>query len=155
MGGNGAREHYRNGTLGDYTGARFENIGEIDGVKVISVSTQSNTTVPMESFTSSMYYVASPKDSTRIEHITFYDKNGNIKVSIDMEYDKDGVIIPFQSVIRKGKTYTKGIHLHKWTANDDGDNGRKSHAANNIFSVNSYYMRFVNKAIKYNNEHKK
>lgn len=155
MGGNGARKHYKNGTLGQFHGTRFEKISEIDGVKVISVSTQSNTTVPMESFTSSKYYVTSPKDPTRIEHITFYDKSGNIKSSIDMEYDKDGRVIPFYTVIQKGKTHIKGTHMHYWALNDDGDSGRTPHAAGNTFPVNRYYMRFVNKAIKYNKTYKK
>lgn len=155
MGGNGARAHYNKGTLDEYHGTRFEKIGEIDGTKVISVSTQSNTAVPMESFTSSMYYVTSPKDATEIEHITFYDKNGNIKVSIDMEYDKDGNIIPFHTIFHKGKIHVKGTHMHKWALNDNGDSGRKSHAANNVFPINRYYKRFVNRVINYNKKHKK
>lgn len=150
MGGNGARSAFMAGTLGSYTGVRFKELGKIDDVKVISVSSQSNTAVPMESFSSKQYYVTNPKTGL-IDHIAFYDKNGDIKHSIDLKYTKDGGLIPYKEYNQKGKLKSEGSHFHRtWPQDDHGNKGRRSHNPQNIESINRYYMRYVNKALKYN-----
>lgn len=164
MGGNGARSHFLAGTLDGYHTVRFKQVGDIDGVKVVTPSNQSNSATPMESFTSKMYYVSEPakpgkngKPGTpeRIKTIAFYDKDHNIKVSIDIKYDKDGKPLPYTIERRKGRDRVKGCHMHKWGKDSNGDNGRDSHDPRNCFEVNKYYMRFVNKALKYNKDHEK
>lgn len=150
MGGNGARSAFMAGTLGSYTGVRFKELGKIDDVKVISVSSQSNTAVPMESFSSKQYYVTNPKTGL-IDHIAFYDKNGDIKHSIDLEFNKDGTYKPYREFEKKGLIKSEGSHFHRnWPIDDLGNKRRFSHDKNNIEAINRYYMRYVNKAIEYN-----
>lgn len=150
MGGNGARSAFMAKTLEGYNGVRFHEVGKIGDEKVIEVSNQSRTAQPMESFTSRMYYVVNPK-TKEIKHIDFYDKNGNIQHSIDLELNKDGSFKPYREFKRKGKTHSEGSHFHRdWTKQENGDKGRVSHNVDNIEPVNRYYMIFVNKAIKYN-----
>lgn len=152
MGGNGARSAFLADTLDEYQGVRFKQVGCVDNVKVIMVSTQTNTAVPMESFTSSMYYVENPKIPGRISHITFYDKKGGIKVAIDMVYDKQGKYVPYQTYQKNGRAKSRGSHMHRFNIDDNGDYGRKSHDQKNCLPFNAYYMRFVNKALIYNSK---
>lgn len=155
MGGNGARAAFVAKTLDSYHGVRFDEVGKIGDVKVVTVSTQSNTAIPVESFSSDMYYVTNP-NTGRIDHITFYDKDGNIKHSIDMEYNKDGSFKPYQEYTKKGRLKSEGTHFHsKWPQDENGNKGRPSHDPKNLKSVNRYYMRFVNKALEYNKKHQK
>lgn len=150
MGGNGSRAAYLANTLDAYEGAKFYEIGKIGESKVIKVYTQNSTKIPVESFESNMYYVANPNTGI-IEHIAFYDKNGNIKHSIDLEFDKDGKSKPYREFIRKGKLRSEGTHFHrKWPIADNGDKGRIPHNKMNCESINKYYMRFVKKAVEYN-----
>ena len=150
MGGNGARAAFMANTLEGYKGVRFHEVGRIDDAKVIEVSNQSRTAQPMEAFTSRMYYVVNP-DTKEIKHIDFYDKEGNIKHSIDLDLNKDGSFKPYREFMRKGKKRSEGSHFHRdWPKQKNGDKGRTPHNEDNIEAVNRYYMRFVNKAIKYN-----
>lgn len=150
MGGNGARAAFMSNTLEGYQTVRFHEVGRIDNIKVIEVANQTRTAQPMEAFTSRMYYVVNPK-TKEIKHIDFYDKDGNIIHSIDLDLNKDGNFKPYREFTRKGKKHSEGCHFHRnWPKQENGDKGRKSHNENNIEAVNRYYMRFVNKAIKYN-----
>lgn len=150
MGGNGARLAYLAKKLAEYSGPRFKQVGSIDGVKVVEVLNQKSTKIPVESFGSDTYYVANPSTG-KIEHIAFYDQNGNIKHSIDLDYRPDGTNIPYREYMRKGKLRSEGSHFHKeWPIDENGDKGRESHDRANISPVNRYYMRFVNKALRYN-----
>lgn len=151
MGGNGARAAFLANTLEGYQGVRFHEVGKIDDFKVIEVANQSNTAQPMEAFTSRMYYVVNP-GTKEIEHIDFYDKKGDIIHSIDLVLNEDGSFKPYREFKRKGKMRSEGSHFHRnWPKQENGDKGRTSHDEGNIEPVNRYYMRFVNKAIKYNN----
>lgn len=150
MGGNGARAAFMANTLEGYKGVRFHEVGRIDDAKVIEVSNQSRTAQPMEAFTSRMYYVVNP-NTKEIKHIDFYDKEGNIKHSIDLDLNKDGSFKPYREFKRKGKMRSEGSHFHRdWPKQENGDKGRTSHNGANVEPVNRYYMRYVNKAIKYN-----
>lgn len=150
MGGNGARAAFMSNALEGYQGVRFREVGRIDDVKVIEVSNQTRTAQPMEAFTSRMYYVVNP-NTKEIKHIDFYDKDGNITHSIDLDLNKDGSFKPYREFKRKGKMRSEGCHFHRdWPKQENGDKGRTPHNENNVEPVNRYYMRFVNKAIKYN-----
>ena len=150
MGGNGARAAYLAGSLDKFPGPRFDETGLIGDVKVIKVWTQNSTKVPVESFNSDMYYVANPKTGI-IEHIAFYDKDGNIKHSIDLDFNADGSNKPYREFYRKGKLRSEGSHFHReWPVDENGDKGRVPHDKMNCEQVNKYYMRFVNKAIEHN-----
>jgi hypothetical protein len=150
MGGNGARAAFMSNTLEGYQGVRFREVGRIDDVKVIEVSTQTRTSQPMEAFSSRMYYVVDP-NTKEIKHIDFYGKDGNITHSIDLDLNKDGSFKPYREFIRKGKKRSEGCHFHPdWPKQENGDKGRTPHDEDNVKPVNCYYMRFVNKAIKYN-----
>lgn len=150
MGGNGARSAYLANMLDKYTGARFNTVGHINGVDVVKIKGQNSTKVPTESFNSKMYYVIDPKTGM-IKHITFYDKDGNIKHSIDLKFNPDGSSMGYREFYRKGKLRSDGTHFHKkWVTDDTGDKGRIPHDDGNTDPVNRYYMRFVNKAVEYN-----
>lgn len=155
MGGNGSRSNYLAKTLDSYLGVRFEQVGTIDGNKVIVVSNQTRTAIPTESFESDMYYVTKPGRPDIVTAITFYDKDHNLTLSIDLEYNCDGSFKPYNLYTRKGKTYSIGSHMHRWVLDADGNKVRKSHDPSNTFPINSYYMRFVNKALKYNKDNGK
>lgn len=152
MGGNGARSAFMARTLDSYRGVRFKEVGLIDDVKVISVSTQSNTAIPMESFTSNKYYITNPRTGL-IDHIAFYDKKGDISHSIDLKYYPDGSLIPYHEFSHKGKLKAEGSHFHRvWPQDENGNKGRTSHNPKNVEPINRYYMRYVNKALEYNYE---
>ncbi len=150
MGGNGARSYFLAQTLDSYNGVRFKEVSHIDDDKVIEVANQGRTAQPMEAFSSKLYYVVNPQTG-EIKHIDFYDKNGNIKHSIDLDLNPDGSFKPYREFFRKGKIRSEGSHFHRnWDKALDGNKSRSPHDNKNIEPVNSYYMRFVNKAIKYN-----
>ena len=150
MGGNGAKAAYLAKMLYQYGGPRFDEIDRIGDVKVVKVYTQNSTKVPVESFGSDMYYVANPNNGL-IEHITFYDKNGNIKHSIDLDFNSDGTNKSYRGFYRKGRLRSEGSHFHReWPIDENGEKGRTPHDKMNCEAVNRYYMRFVNKAVEYN-----
>ena len=155
MGGNGASDHYRNYSLNTYEGDRFIQIGTIGHNKVVSSSVNINTSIPMNSFNSKMYYVTSPKDPTKIVAIAFYSgRTHKIVKSIDLVYDNTGNLVPFKQVKRKGKIHKMGTHYHKWPGNiEKGKVGRKSHDKNNFFEPTKTDMKFIKKALKYNQKH--
>lgn len=97
-----------------------------------------------------MYYIANPR-TRLIEHITFYDENGDIKHSLDLEFNRDGSSMPYREFFRRGKLRSEGTHFHqRWPKDENGNKGRAPHTPDNTSEVNSYYMRFVNLAIEYN-----
>ena len=111
----------------------------------------------MNCFTSKMYYVTSPDDPTKIVAIAFYSgRTHKIVKSIDLVYDKSGNLVPFKQVKRKGKIHKVGTHTHNWSGNKEkGEVGRKSHDKNNFFEPSKSDMKFIKKALKYNQEHHK
>ena len=120
MGGNGSRAHFLANTLEGYSGVRFDQVGEIDGNEVVTVSTQKIKSIPMESFTSEMYYITKPGNTNLIEVIAFYDKNHNISVALDLEFNSDGSLKPYREFMRKGKLRSEGGHMHYWNMDDNG-----------------------------------
>ena len=105
MGGNGARAAYDNYTLDVYSKDRFKQVGIIGNTKVVTSRTKNNNSTPMNSFGSSMYYVTNPNDTIRITTIAFYNnRTHEIVKSIDLKYDKDGNLLPFQNYIHKGNS---------------------------------------------------
>lgn len=157
MGGNGAYDHYRNYALDIYQKDRFKEIGMIGNNKVVSTSVKKKTSIPMNSFNSKMYYVTSPDDPTKIVAIAFYSgRTHKIVKSIDLVYDKSGNLIPFKQVKRKGIIHKEGTHTHNWSGNKEkGKVGRTSHDKNNFFEPTKSDMKFIKKALKYNQEHQK
>lgn len=155
MGGNGSRSHFLAKTLDNYLGVRFDQVGTIDGNKVIVVSNQTRTAIPTESFESDMYYVTKPGEPNVVTAITFYDKNHNLKLSIDIEYSSDGSFKPYRLYTRKGKVRSEGSHMHRWFMDENGNKVRKSHDPSNTLPINRHYMHFVNKALKYNKDNGK
>ena len=157
MGGNGAYDHHRNYSMDIYEGDRFKQVGMIGNNKVVSTSVYENTSIPMNSFNSKMYYVTSPTDPTKIVAIAFYSgRTHKIVKSIDLVYDKSGNLVPFKQVKRKGKIHKVGTHTHNWSGNKKkGEVGRKSHDKNNFFEPTKSDMKYIKKALKYNQEHQK
>lgn len=157
MGGNGAYDYYRNYALDIYQKDRFKEIGKIGNNKVVTTSVNNNTSIPMNSYNSKMYYVTSPNDPTKIDTIAFYSgRTHKIVKSIDLIYDKSGNLVPFKQVKRKGKIHKVGTHTHNWSGNKEkGEVGRKSHDKNNFFEPSKADMKFIKKALKYNLEHQK
>lgn len=157
MGGNGAYGHYNNYSLDIYKGDRFKQVGMIGNNKIVTTSVNNNTSIPMNSFNSKMYYVTSPNDPNKIVAIAFYSgRTHKIIKSIDLIYDKSGNLVPFKQVKRKGKIHKTGTHTHKWPGNKEkGKVGRISHDKNNYFEPTKSDMKFIKKALKYNKEHQK
>ncbi|UKK50578.1 hypothetical protein L6472_11210 [Prevotella sp. E13-17] len=157
MGGNGAYDKYRSYSLDIYQKDRFKEVAMIGSNKVITTSVYNNTSIPMNSFNSKMYYVTSPKDLTKIVAIAFYSgRTHKIVKSIDLVYDKSDNLVPFKVVKRKGKIHKVGTHTHNWNGNKEkGEAKRKAHDKNNFFEPSKTDMKFIKKALKYNQEHKK
>lgn len=155
MGGNGASDHYRKYALDIYDGDRFKQVGTIGNNKVVTTSVKSNTSIPMNSFESKMYYVTSPNNPDQIVAIAFYSgRTHKIVKSIDLVYDKSGNLIAFKKVKHKGKIKTIGTHVHKWPGNKEkGKVGRKSHDKSNSFEPTKSDMRYIKKALEYNKHH--
>lgn len=157
MGGNGASDYRRRYALDIYGGDRFKQVGMIGNNKVVSTSVNDNTSIPMNNFSSKMYYVTSPKNSTKIVAIAFYSgRTHKIVKSIDLIYDKSGNLVPFKQVKRKGKIHKTGTHTHIWSGyTEKGKVGRKSHDKKNYFEPTKIDMKYIKKALKYNQEHQK
>ena len=157
MGGNGAYDKYRNYSLDIYKKDRFKKIGTIGNNKVVTTSVYDNTSIPINSFNSKMYYVTSPKDPTKIVAIAFYSgRTHKIVKSIDLVYDNSGNLVPFKMVKRKGKIHKVGTHTHSWPGNKEkGEVGRIAHDKKNFFEPTKTDMKFIKKALKYNKEHQK
>jgi hypothetical protein len=138
-----------------YKGDCFILIGMIGHNKIVSSSVNKNTKIPMNSFNSKTYYVTSPKDPTKIVAIAFYSgRTHKIVKSIDLVYDKTGNLVPFKQVKRKGKIHKMGTHYHKWSGNNEkGKVGRKTHDKKNFFEPTKTDMKFIKKALKYNQQH--
>ena len=85
MGGNGASDYYRKYALDIYDGERFKQVGTIGNNKVVTTNVKINTSIPMNSFESKMYYVTSPNNPNLIVAIAFYSgRTHKIVKSIDL-----------------------------------------------------------------------
>lgn len=155
MGGNGASDAYNNYALDTYEGDRFKTVGMIGNAKVVTTTKKKTSSTPMNNFHSPMYYVTSPNDTGRIVTIAFYNKRTHkVRKTIDIVYDKDGNVVAYKTIVRKGKKHTIGTHVHKWPKNNKaGKSGRKSHDKNNVFKPSKSDMKYINKAVKYNKSH--
>ena len=81
---------------------------------------------------------------------------GNNKVVSTSVYDKSGNLILFKQVKRKGKIRKEGTHTHNWSGNKEkGKVGRKTHDKKNFFEPTKSDLKFIKKALKYNQEHQK
>lgn len=158
MGGNGAGGKYDAYALDTYLGDRFKEVGRIDGdhgAKVLTTTTKKTNSTPMNNFTSRMYYITKPGEPNQITTIAFYNKRTHkIYKSIDLKYDKQGNLVPFSTVTRKGKLHTVGTHCHKWPGRGKSNAGRVQHDPKCIFAPTKAEMRYINKALKYNAAHK-
>ncbi len=150
MGGNGAYQAYLAGTLTTYNGKRYCQIGEIEGIKVIVVEGYPLDSTPMNSFTSSMYYIASIHEPSKISVIAFYDDSHTLIKTIDIEYLPDGTVKPYKP--KEGKTKGSGTHVHFWPGNTQGGAGRKSGKAGSHYEPSESDWVYINKALKYNNK---
>ena len=136
MGGNGSYSYFVSNTLGSYTKDRYKTVGMIGKTKVVEVVNYDNTKTPMNSFTSTKYYVADPKHPEMIKHIAFYNRRTHgISKTIDLEFDRDGNFI--------------GAHTHRWQLNDKGEYWRKSHDGRNEFEPTKTDWTYINRALKY------
>lgn len=142
MGGNGSYSHFLAKTLGSYTKDRYKKVDMIGKTKVVTVTTGIRTKIPMNAFTSKMYYVTRPKHPERIEHISFYNKRTHgISKTIDLIYDKEGNFV--------------SAHAHRWQMNEKGEYWRKSHDGRNQFDPTKTDWLYINRALRYNNKHTK
>ena len=148
MGGNGSFVAYLAGTLTTYSGKRYIQLGEIDGVKVLMVDGYPLDSTPMNSFTSSMYYIADVHDPSKISTIAFYDDSHTLVKTIDIEYMPDGQSIkPYKA--KDGKKKGSGTHVHTWPGNSKGGAGRKSGHAVTHYEPSAEDWVYINKALKY------
>lgn len=76
---NGAKSTEDKTILDSFKDSRFEIVGEINGNKVVRITTQSRTKIPTIS-SEEILYIANPKTGF-IEHIAFYNSNGIIEHS--------------------------------------------------------------------------
>lgn len=146
---NGAKSKQFRVILESFRDSRFEIVGEINGDKVVRITTQSRTKIPTISC-DKILYVANPKTGF-IEHIAFYNSQGIIEHSIDLEFNENGTSKPYREYYRRGKLRSEGSHYHeRWEVNSNGDIQRNPHDTNNIGPVNNSLLPFVNNAVEYN-----
>jgi len=133
---------------------QIKKVGKIGNKKVIT-SVHVNKKIPMNSFKSRLYYITTPNEPNRIVAIAFYNRHTHkIEKSIDLIYDKTGNLIPFKQVKRKGKIRIVGTHTHNWSENkENGEVGRKPHDKKNVFEPTKTDMKYIIKALKYNQKH--
>ena len=164
MGGNGSYILYANGGFENYKGDRFTTVGYIgegaNRVEVVQSTAKKRDGIPVNSFSSDMYYVTDVDNPNRITKICFYDKKNHlIKKEIELQYDSHGNLKPYAVTERKGKLHTSGLHGHNWFEKEHPTKGkiawRTEHDKNNIFEVSKSDMKYVKRALKYNEEHKK
>lgn len=155
MGGNGASDAYYNYALDTYEGDRFKTVGTIGKIKVVTTIKKKTDSTPMNNFNSTMYYVTAPKDSGRITTIAFYNKRTHkVRKTIDIVYNKEGYVVAYKRIVRKGKVHTIGTHVHSWPRNNKvGKAGRKSHDKNNVLAPSKSDLKYISKAVKYNKAH--
>ena len=83
-----------------------------------------------------------------ITTIGIYEKH-KLVMTIDIEYDKNGNVIPYFS---GGK---KTTHAHKWpTDNSSGKVGRKPHNPKNVFSYGHKYDELLKKIVEFSKKGK-
>lgn len=146
---NGAKSKQFRVILESFSDSRFEIVGEINGDKVVRITTQNRTKIPTISC-DEILYVANPKTGF-IEHIAFYNSQGIIEHSIDLEFNENGTSKPYREYYRRGKIRSEGTHFHEvWDVDDNGDIGRPKHSISNTSAVNNHYLIYVNNAVEYN-----
>lgn len=124
----------------------------IDGHKILLQNkNKKQVNVPMNSNSESPIYLCGRKD-----------KNGNVEIvsvgiykdhkcvgQIDLKFDKDGKLIPFD------KSNPKSSHYHEVKPDaKTGDSGRKKHSKDNLHPIPAEYDQLVKKIETYNKKQK-
>lgn len=149
MGGNGSyqREFHR---IADSKRDFFSLDERIENHKILLPKKNvKHKMIPMNSNSATIYLCANVDKNgfLKITTIAYYHKH-KISKTIDLEFDKDGDIIPFR--LGKGK-YS---HAHKWGKMPEGERGRKTHNNSNVFSVD-VNKSLIKKIVEFNKSNKK
>lgn len=136
MGGNGS---YTPTTGGVPVASRthFDTHERIDGHKILIPKVHPwHAKTPMNSNSDNPIYLSTQQDKKTgkltIKTIAIYENHKLVK-TIDVE--------------NNGRS-----HEHKWTIDEDGNIGRKSHKSSNIFKVEKKYQALLEKVLQYNNK---
>lgn len=124
----------------------------IDGHKVlVQAKNPHQRKSPVNSNSENPIYICGTTDKTgriQITTIGVY-RNHKLVLSIDIEYDKNGNIIPFAN---GGKGTT---HAHRWpTDSKNGIVGRKSHDPRNSLPYGHKYDKLLQKIAEFNKDGK-
>ncbi|MBQ6777387.1 MAG: hypothetical protein IJP52_03650 [Paludibacteraceae bacterium] len=107
----------------------WEQVGMIDGIKILKNKDRGNANQPTFSNTPGTKYFIIGRDN-KIKQFARYDRKHKIVRSVDVDYEK-------------------GHHAHLWR--DDAT--RKSHDKKNIHPLNNWDKHYIKKALDYNRKH--
>lgn len=109
----------------------YDEIGKIGNIKIFQCTDFSNNPTTTYSNTANTTYYSYSKENGRIEHI-YYFKNHKLVKSVDFKSNETP-------------------HAHYW---NNGIVGRKKHDRHNTHELSDRDMRLLNKALRWNNEHR-
>lgn len=94
-----------------------------------------------------IYLIASKeKDGAIVIHSVNVFKGHDLAYEINLKYDKDGSIIPYEE---------NGSHAHLWEKNPQtGELRRTSHNKKNTFDIDKKYSKLISKIVEFNHKHK-
>ncbi len=131
----------------------YEVVAKLEGMDIVKIISQNRTSTPT-SFDGVIALIQNTGNN-KITTIAFYDKvSHRIYRSVDLEFDDTGNIIPYSSVIHKGKLRVYGSHTHTWYTDENGKFGRKTHDEHNTGELNAHDLRLA-RIIKKFNKHGK
>lgn len=146
MGGNGSYGKALDG-VAKKDRTHYDTGYRIDGHKVVILKEKpSHDKFIMNSNSANpIYLIASANEKTyeiTISGIAIYNKH-KLTESIDLKFDRDGDIIPFDSS-------ENGSHSHKWTELTPGIIGRKPHDGSNHLPIDKKYQNLMDKIAAFN-----
>lgn len=154
MGANGQLGKLLGSFIDSQTGKGYQVIGHLEGMTIVTRTEPTSVSAPVISRNNIILGVVRYQQRDQIKYISFYDKKtGVIKKSIDFVYDNEGKIVASQYKMIRGERRFVGTHWHKWPLNTGSKKGRVTHDESNRFPISSNELRWINKAIRYNQSH--
>lgn len=146
MGGNGSYDKVLGGVV-EGKRTHYDTGYRIDGHKVVifKENTSHDKFIMNSNSEHPIYLIASADEKTNeiiVSGIAIYNKH-QLTESIDLKFDNDGNLIPFDSS-------EKGSHAHNWTENSPGVLGRKRHDESNHLPIDNKYQHLIDKIVDFN-----
>lgn len=150
MGGNVSYDKVLGGVV-EGKRTHYDTGYRIDGHKVVifKENTSHDKFIMNSNSEHPIYLIASADEKTNeiiVSGIAIYNKH-QLTESIDLKFDNDGNIIPFDDS-------ENGSHSHKWTEISPGVLGRTSHDKSNHLPIDKKYEHLMDRIADFNKQRK-